>query len=412
MNKVFKLLFLLLSCMSLNAQNADSAKWLKFKSLYENPFKSFEKSKIVGLQSSAILSTNQISNAFIYPFLFGKKLETGIIDKTISKSKIKQLHSEINNEIQFVNIEKSLSKATPIYWYVKAGNHSRLYSSASNDAMRLIFKGNTDTNEYKFNNCSYNTIKFNKIGFGIYYINDKTPKPYNLSFGLFGIQVSNYGNVRTYEQNYLKGNEDSLNIGVNYDAVFAKNGLGVSSEIIYNQKIDDLKNWGFSLKNFGLAQFNKNVTTYNAFGEYKFKGVFINDIGRLTDDGYFQNQLDSFTNPLINKSQKQSKLVWIAPISQIYYTIKKGKNYYQMSLKHSGTKALPVAELRFYKFIRPSFLLAFSAGAIGQYYINTDVNLCLTRQWFLQLSISHLEALAIPNTLGGLGGSYGLQFVF
>ncbi len=418
MNKAFKLLFALFIALPGLAQNSDSTKWNRFTNRYDNPYKSFESARIIGFQSLTLLSANRISNDFIYPFIFGKKLEKKAIDNNLENIKNKQLSLEANTEFSFINLEKNLFNNKTINWYIKGATHSRIYVNATNDAMRLIFKGNTDTNIYQFNNCNYYNLRFNKIGGGIYKHEEKTARPYNLSFGLFILQTLNYGSIKTFERNYLQGNEDSFDIGINYDAYFAKatafsgQGLGLGSELLFNQKIDNQKTWGFKLENFGFAYFNKKATTYTAWDTYKFDGVFIAEIGRLSEDDYFKNSLDSFTNQLTNKKENQSKTVWIAPVSYIYYTLRLKSGYYQMGLRHYGTRSLPVAELRYFTFVKPTLLLGVTAGTIGANYLNTDISWAINRQWFLQAAVYHLEAIALPKILGGIGGNFGLQFVF
>lgn len=216
----------------------------------------------------------------------------------------------------------------------------------------------------------------------------------------------------------MQGNEDSFRVGGNYDAAFANanafssNGLGLGSELLFNQKLSADKVWGFGLQNFGFAHFKNTTTTYSANGQYKFDGVFIPEIGRLGESDYFQNKLDSFTNPLNNIKENQSQLILIAPVSFIYYTLHLSSGYYQFTLRHSGTKALPVAELRYFKFIKPSLLFGVTAGAVGQHFLNSDINWAINRHLFFQAGVYHLEALALPKTFGGLGGKYGFQFVF
>ncbi|MFM9944955.1 MAG: hypothetical protein ACKVQB_06945 [Bacteroidia bacterium] len=418
MNKAFKLLFALLISLPGLAQNSDSARWDRFKNQFDNPFKKIEAARIIGFQSNTMLSANRISNNFIYPFVFGKKLEKETIDNMLDNSKNKLLNIETNNELRFVNLEKNLFKKPTLNWYIKGGTHRRTFVNATNDAATLVFRGNTGSSSFQFDNCNYYNLQLNKIGVGLFHHNEKTARPYNLSFGLFVIQALNYASIKTYQQNFLKGNEDSFNIGINYDAAFASadafgaNGMGLGGELIFNQKINNKSIWGFRLENFGFARFNESTTTYTGFGQYKFDGVFIAEIGRLNEENYFQNRLDSFTNPFTNKKENQTKTVWIAPSSFVYYTIHSKRNYYQIGLRHSGTKALPVAEFRYFTFVKPKLIVGATAGAIGQYYLNTDINWAINRQWFFQAAIYHVEAIALPKTFGGLGGGFGLQFVF
>ena len=418
MNKAFKLLFALFLSFPGLAQNPDSAKWDRFTNLFDNPYKTFEASKILSFKSTHILSSQNISNTFIYPFVLGKKLEKEAIDNNLENTENKQLVIEQNSELCFINLEKNLLNNPTLNWYIKGGNHHRTYINSSNDAMRLIFKGNTDSSAYEFNNCNYYNLRSYKIGGGLYHHKDKVKQPYNLSFGVFVNQALNYGNIKTFERNYLQGTEDSFLIGANYDAEFASakafsgNGLGVGMEFIFNQKINDHTTWGFGLENFGFANFKEKSTTYTANGEYRFDGVYISDIGRVGEDDYFKNQLDSFTNQLTNKKENQTRLIWIAPVSFIYYNIHLKSGYYQLAMRHSGTRALPVVEVGYFRFLIPSLLWGAKIGGIGQYYLNTDINWAIGRQWFLQAGIYHLEALALPKTFGGLGGNFGLQFVF
>ena len=79
MSKAFKLLLVLCLPLTGFTQNPDSAQWSRFTNLYDNPYKKFEAAKIIGVQFKGDLSGHNISNDFIYPFVFGKKLEKPVL---------------------------------------------------------------------------------------------------------------------------------------------------------------------------------------------------------------------------------------------------------------------------------------------------------------------------------------------
>jgi len=418
MNRVFKLFIVLILSVPALAQNSDSIKWQRFRNMFDNPYKPFKKALIYSFQYHNLTSANKISNDFIYPFVFKNNLSKKVIDDNLKSSKNRQLSIETNYETKITYLTKHLFNNKNISFYLKGNLHSRTYVNISDGAMKLIFRGNTDSKPYNFNNSSYYNLRMKEIGGGIYYHKEKTNKPFNLSVGLFVLKALKYGNINTHSNNYLQGNEDSFKVKLDYSAAFATStnlslqGMGLGSEVIFNQKISDNKTWGFKLDNFGFAHFNQNMSTYSSNGSYNFDGIYIPNIGRLGDNNYFQNQLDSFTNPLINKKENQSKTIWIAPVSFIYYNIHLKSGYYQFGVKHTGTKALPIAEFRYFKFIKSNLLFGVTTGFIGQHYLNTDISWAINQHWFFQAGISHLEALALPKTFGGLGGRYGLQFVF
>jgi len=412
-----KLIFLFLLPFSAFSQNNDSAKWSRFSNLYSNAYRLFKPEKLISANSDVILSTIHITNAFIYPFVFHNKLQQATINKAVSTSGSKELSTESNNEIRFMNLDSKVFNKNSINWYLNAGVHSRQYTYLTNDAMRLMFKGNTDTNTYLLSNCSHFNLLMNKIGGGLFYHVEKVKRPFNLSFGLNLQQALTYENVETEGNNYYKGNEDSFKVRLDYNATFAssnsflKNGLGMGSEIIFNQRLDAKSTWGVRAENFGFVNFKKKATTYSSNGTFTFNGVFIPDIGRIGDDGYLKGQLDSITNPLTNKEENQSKTVWIAPTSFAYFCTHIGQGYYQVGLRYRGTKAVPVAEFRYSSFIKTNLLLGATIGTIGNYYVNADINWAITKKIFIQAGIFHIEALLFPNQLGGSGGNFGLQFV-
>jgi len=418
MSKAFKLIVAVFFPLFGFAQNSDSARWKGFKNMYSNPYKSFEACQIAGIRTQSELSTIGVSNKFICPFLFKKRLEKETIDKTIEREGNKSLSFEANNEMGFVNLKSHLFHNKSINWYVKAGTHQRSYTRVSNDAMRLMFKGNTESSPYSFDNNSYYNLRLSKIGGGLYYHNEMNPKPYNLSFGVSVLQGLNYGRIKTYERNYYQGNEDSFKIGVNYDAEFAGtkafsgNGIGIGFEFMFNQKLSEKSTWGIAFENMGAVKFNNKLTSYSAYGEYSFDGLFISDLSRLKEENYIKHKLDSFTNPITNKKEGESKMVLIAPISFLYYNVHLSSGYYQIGLRHNGTIANPVAELRYFNFISPNILFGASLGTIGAWYLNTDVNWSVKDHLFIQAGVFHLEALALPNNLGGIGGNFGVQYVF
>jgi hypothetical protein len=418
MSKAFKLIVILIFPFFGFSQSADTEKWSRFPNLYDNPYKSFQAKSIIGLKTSVELSTNGISNDFIYPFLLGDKLEKAVIDNTLDRKGRKNLSFEGNYEMNFVNLKSKVLSRKNIHWYLKVGQNQQVQLNANTDAMSIVFKGNTGPVRYKFENCNFYIASTNKLGGGVFIHEDKKSKPYNLSFGVFAIQVQNYGNIETKSGNYYEGNEDSFLIGVNYNAAFAGDnklsgdGLGLGAEIMFNQKLTSKTNWGFSLENFGFANFNNSTTTYSGKGEYMFDGVYIADVGRLNESDYFENQLDSFTKPLINKAENEDKAIFLAPISRLYFVTHLKSGYYQISLRHRGTRSIPIAELRYFNFIHRSLLLGVSVGTVGNYYLNTDINWSIKSRLFLQLGIAHLESILLPKKLGGLGANAGLQFVF
>lgn len=418
MNKATSLLSALLISFSAFSQNTDSSQWNRFTAWYANPYKTFEPARVLSIQGSAMLSSKGINNQFMYPFVFGKRLEKEVIDRNLKSDKNKRVQFDRFNELKFTNLEAKALNKSNLHWFLVTGNEGRSYANVTKGAMKLIFKGNTDSTRYDFSNSSYYNLQLNKMGGGLYYHDDKAEQPYNFSVALNIIQAVKFESIRTFERNYIEGNEDSVEIGANYDAIFArskfpsKQGLGLGLDLAFNQRLSKDRIWGFSLSNSGFANFNKKVTTYTANGEYTFDGVYIPQIGRLGEDGYFKSQLDSFTNQLTNKKENQNKTVWIAPATFVYYTTKIKSAYYQFSLRHNGTLAMPTGEIKYMKFLSSKMLLGISAGAGGSYYLNTEVNWALSCQWFIQMAVYHLEALALPKPFGGLGGMYGVQYIF
>jgi len=418
MNKAFKLFVFLTFSFNGFSQNTDAEKWNRFPNLYDNPYNSFQAKSIISLRASVMLSTNGISNDFIYPFLFGDKLEKAIINNTLDREGRKNLSFDANYEMSFVNLKSKVFSRKNIHWYLKAANTQRAQANVNNDAMNIVFKGNTSQSRYFFDNCNYYNLTSNKLGGGVYIHEDKKERPYNLSFGIFAIQVQNYGNIETKNNNYFEGNEDSFLVGVNYEASFAGSnklsgeGLGIGGELTFNQKLTVKSNWGFSVENFGFASFNKKANTYSGNGNYRFDGVYIADVNRLSESNYFENQLDSFTNPLINQKENQDKTILIAPVSRIYLVTHLQSGYYQIALRHRGTKSLPIAELRYFNFLNRALLFGATIGTVGNYYLNTDINWSIKSRLFLQVGIAHLESIILPKKFGGLGANAALQFVF
>jgi len=417
MNKAFKLFFALILSVQGFSQSVDSAKWNRFSNLYNNPFVSFKAVQIADASGSANLSTQKISNQFMKPFLMGGKLETEVIDKGLEKEGNRRLSLQAEATLQYMNLAKGFKKNANLHWYLKTGMYSRTNALLSNDGMRLAFKGNTDSARYNLENSHLNNLRFHTIGGGLYYHDDKNAKPFNLQVGLFLMQTPTMDQIRVNQNNYLQGTEDSFLLGLNYSAEFADNnafttGYGLAGEIVFNQKLNSKSIWGFSMRNFGLSRINNSVTSYSANGEFKFDGVFIPEVNRLAEDGYFEHHLDSFTQQLSNKKEGQSKTLLIAPATTLYYCLRLSSGYYQISLKHSGSPSIPVVELRYSNFVRKNMILGASVGTVGYTYLNADLNWAISKHWFIQAGIYHLEALLLPGRLGGMGGGGGLQYAF
>ncbi len=407
MNKAFKLLIASFISISALAQNSDSSKWKHFYNLFDNPYKTqFDSIKIVDQSASVFMHTNRISNRFIYPFVLGGSLDKSVIDKNLANDKNKRFHQQLNFDVRFINLDSKRA------WYITTGYHQRLSLNVSNDAMKLIFRGNTQKDIYQFNHAYYNQIRFNKLGAGLYFAPQKIAKPYNLRIGIYGIQGLNHGKISAYEQNYLQGNDDSLTVGLNYNASFANQSFGAGAELIFNQSLSANQAWGFRFENFGYVYSNQNSSTYHANGTFVFNGLVISDLSKIRTPNYFETAFDSLTNPMTNKEANQSQHIWIAPISFLYYTLKHQRMYYQFGLHHSGNKAVPSAEIRAYRFMKSKVLLGLTLGGIGQLYVNTDMRWAINRRWFLQAGLYHLEALVWSTKLGGMGANFGLQAAF
>jgi hypothetical protein len=417
MNKAFKLLFALLISFQGFSQSVDSAKWNRFNNLYNNPFKTFKAVNVLDASGSANLSTQKISNQFIKPFIKGGKLESEVIDKGLEKDGDRHFSLQAEATLQYINLAKGFKKNQNLHWYLKTGMYNRTSALVSHDGMRLAFKGNTDSGRYNLDNSQFDNLRFHTIGGGLYFHADKKARPFNLQVGLFVMQTPTYDQIRVNENNYLQGTEDSFLLGLNYSAEFSNNkafttGYGLAGEIAFNQKLNSKSIWGFSMRNFGISAINNNVTSYSAKGEFNFDGVFIPEVNRLSEDGYFEHQLDSFTQQLSNKKEGQSKTLLVAPAVTLYYCLRLNSGYYQISLNHSGAPSLPVVELRYSNFIGKNMILGASVGTGGYTYLNADFNWAISKHWFIQAGIYHLEALVLPAKLGGMGGGGGLQYAF
>lgn len=416
MSRAFSLSVVILLALNGYAQTDDSTKWKSFPNLYNQPFKPHQSHSVADGSVSFNVSAN-LPNRFLYPFIRGGHLSDQTIDKTVNKEKTRRMDGHYRAGLSYIHLAENVRNYPNLFWYVRAGSEYRIAANLTADAMHLLFRGNTGQRKYTFDKSRYYQIQLNKIGGGFYYRGLKSKRPYNVEAGINLIHSGNMGMIKANRNNFLQGNEDSFTVGLNYEACFARGdgalsgGLGAGGDIRFNQLLNKNSTWGFSLTDWALVRYN-GVNTYNAGNRFGFTGVFIPDVRRLGTDGYFQHHLDSFTQQLTNKKEDQQKTLWVAPVTQMYYCAKFKSGYYRLALLYSGTGALPVAEIKYFGFMRNSTMAGVSLGTLGFNYLNAEIMQKMGKRWFVQAGINHLEALVIPASLGGLGGRFGLQCVF
>lgn len=417
MNRAFKLLIAFFISFTSNAQNRDSAFWKNFPDLYSQPFGQVQSVEIINFSGDQDLSGRRINNQFIYPFLFGKKLSADVIDDNLKSDKEHAILGNGNTGITYINLKKPLFKTKNVFGYLKISSNNRVYANISNDAMRLMFKGNQDSGRYEFDEGQVQFHTYGKIGGGIFVTSSEKKKPFNLQAGLFIAQTFNYLNFETYNKNYLQGNEDSFRLGLNYkgllynNRLFSNRGYGLLAEIKFNQRLDQKRAWGFAIKDFGIFNLNKSLKTYESDGEYSFDGVWIAEPSRLGESGYFEQQLDSFTDPLTNLRENKGKVLLRSPVSELYFSSKLRNGYLTLSLKHFGYKTLPVAEIDYFTFLSRRLILGGSFGAGNFNYLNARVHYAAARKILLNLEIYHLESMVLPKIFGGIGACAGISIL-
>jgi hypothetical protein len=418
MSKVFRIVILLVFPFSVIAQNADSLKWKNFGVLYDQPFNKVQPQQIVSLSSSQELFTSKISNDFVYPFLKGDNLDRSTINRTIDRSGSKWVGVMQQTELSWINLKKGIGSKKKLHLYLKAGNYAKTFAELSDDAMRLVFEGNTGMSQYEIGNCRYTNIGYNKIGGGVFINKDKARQPWNLSVGVFLIQSTAYGRITTSADDVYTGNEDSFKIKTNYSAwfssskAFSSTGYGGALEVNFNQRLDASSAWGISVTDLGFVNFNNVLTQYSSNGTFNFKGVFIPEVSRLGETYYFQNQFDSITSPLVNEKRNLSGYLLVSPKTRVYLCKRFGSHYLQVSLNGYGVRAKSNFELRYFRFIKSSWLWGMSIGGLGNTYLNTDIQKVIANKWYLKAGLYHIEALVLPKMFGGLGGHAGISYSF
>lgn len=418
MSRVFKFIIFFFFPLQIFSQTAFDENWKNYSNLYENLFTTVKKKEILSLNTYQNISSSGLNNKLIYPFILKQKLNKNDIDKNLEKRGLKKINIDRELSFSYINLKKSLLKNKRVKWMINIGNESRNAIKLSNDAAKLIFRGNTDTTKYNLDGSNYFNLDFSKIGVGVFYSNQNTQKLYNLSFALNVIKVNNYSNIVSYSNNFLKSNEDSFDIGLNYDATFASSsfagfdGMGISSDFSVNYKYNKNSIFSIKIKDLGFADFNNSVSFYTSNNTYKFNGIIIPDITRLNDDSYFKNQADSTLNNFSKKQENLDKTIFIAPQTEIFIASKLKKGYYSVSIKHNGTKSQPDFGISYFGFLKPYIIGRISTGHLNNFYINSDAMFSFNNKLFLHLGINHIEALLFPLYVGGIGFNTSLQIAF
>lgn len=418
MSKTFNFIVLLIFPHFLFSQTNDINNWKNFSNYYDNLYNPIKKTEIFNTSYNQDLSASGLNNNFFSPFIFNKKLKKSVIDDNLKNTKSKKINISKSYTFTYINLKKNPFKNKKINWLINSGANSRTAVRFTNDASKLIFKGNTDTSKYNMDNCYFFNMNLSKIGAGIFYADEKAAKPYNISIAVNFIRIQNYSKVVFFENNYLKSNEDSFDLGLNYDATFSSptlagfDGMGLSTDINFNYKFSKNSIFSIKINDLGFAKFNNSITFYTSNNEYKYSGIFIADIALLNNENYFQSQIDSTTNRFTNKQENLDKTLFVMPQTELSITTHHKTGYYTATLYHFGTKSQPSINVRFFNFVKPNILCGVSAGHFNSFYLNADASLSLRNKYFFQIGIRHIEALALPHLLGGAGLNAGFQFVF
>lgn len=418
MKTVFKIFAFAMFPIQIFAQNNDINKWKNFGNYYDNLYKPIIKTEIVNASYYQNLSAAGLNNKFFYPFIFKNNLEKNVIDNNLKSNKLKKAEIETNINFSYINLKKNTFKNKNIFWLLNGAYSGRTSMKLTNDAATLIFKGNTDTAKYTFDDCYFYNLRYNKVGAGIFFINEKLPKPYNFSILVNIIQVENFADFVSYKNNYLKSNEDSFETGLNYDATFASaklsgfDGMGLSADFNLNYKINKNGILSFKIQDLGFAKFKNSADFYTSNNVYKFDGIHIPSISNLNDNTFFQNQIDSTLEQYTNKQENIDKTIFIIPQTEITYTTHQKSGYYSAALRKQGTKNNPELSLRYFNFIKPNIIGGVSCGYLNSIFLNADASLALKNKFFFQFGIKHIEALLLPSKLGGAGVIAGFQILY
>ncbi|NUM32866.1 MAG: hypothetical protein HUU47_11165 [Bacteroidetes bacterium] len=418
MKTVFKIFTIAIFYFQAEAQNNDINKWKNFDNYYDNLYKPTKKTEIINVTFLQNISAKGLNNKFLYPFILNKNLDRNTIDNNLKSNKLKKTEIENNISFTYINLKKSTFKNKNIFWLLNGAFMGRTSIKMSNDAAKLIFKGNTDTSKYIFDDCYFYNIKYNKLGAGFFLIDNKSPKPLNLKFIINIIQVVNNIDFVTFQRNYLKSSEDSFELGLNYDATFASsnlsdfNGMGLSSDISINYKTNKNSIFSFSITDLGFAKFKNSVNFYTSNNIHKFEGIQIPDIKILNDNKYFQGQIDSTVNKFSNKRENISKTIFVAPLVEMAYTTSHKSGYYTAAVRKLGLKNNPEISLKYFNFINQKMIGGVSIGYLNSVFLNADASFSIKNKIYFQIGLKHLEALILPSKFGGAGIYAGFQILY
>jgi hypothetical protein len=272
------------------------------------------------LNGTADYSFTSIRNDFSNKFLFGGYISDAVKDKSFG------LHTGINRggyeasaEFEYRNSEVSVFKRQRGI-VVKLGYGSFSSVLYSKDLFGLTFYGNESYlgQNVDFSGSTFNLMTFQKIGFGFI---DKKSKS---SLTLNAYSISNYASGRAYNGGLFQSESiDSINLllDANLDLTnsssFTKGiGLGFDFDyrIPFEIKKDKLAFVQMTVRNFGLAYFSSNVSSFQTDTTYIYEGFTLD---QLVGDASVLNNGTSILDTLNVNEQTKSALKMLPGYVQV-----------------------------------------------------------------------------------------------
>ncbi len=263
---------------------------------------------------------SSIRNDLSNQFLFGGFISEEIKDKSFGLHKgINRGGFEAGSEFEYRNYQVSAFKKERGI-VVKLGYGSFGSVLYSKDLFGLTFYGNEAYlgQNADFSGSAFNFMTFQKIGFGFI---DKKSKS---SLTLNAYSISNYAAGNLYNANLFQSESiDSINLNLdanldlaNSSSFFKGTGVGVDFDyrLPFEIKKDKIAFFQITVRNFGIAYLNANVSNFQTDTNYVYEGFTLD---QLVGDASVLNNGSSILDTLNIVEQTQSALIMLPGCVQV-----------------------------------------------------------------------------------------------
>lgn len=244
-------------------------------------------------------ASTSVYNEFSKLFLYGGELDNNKKNRSFAQhGNLNKFGYDVTGEIEYRNYCSSILKKKDFGWLIRGGSYTYASANYSKDAFGLVFFGNKlyQGDTATFSGMEFNSISFQKIGFGLI---NKTNKS-NLSLNLYNI--SSRSNLFVREgilTSSDQGDELSLILDGKYSQTTGANfhkGFGVGMDGDFRLPISWLNDktayFQVLFKNIGFMQIH-DMDNYLVDSNYTFDGFRFNQVFGNNFQNGSQDILDS-----------------------------------------------------------------------------------------------------------------------